>query len=51
MNGVGIASEVGIAVWNAFDKAAIEMPFPQRVVRLDSGEKESNHSIQWQDSD
>jgi small-conductance mechanosensitive channel len=51
MNGVGIASEVGIAVWNAFEKAAIEMPFPQRVVRLDSGGKESNDCSHWQDSD
>jgi small-conductance mechanosensitive channel len=36
MDGVGVASEVGIAVWNAFEQAAIEIPFPQRVVHLDS---------------
>ena len=32
MNGVGVASEVGIAVWNAFQREDIEIPFPQRVL-------------------
>ena len=32
MDGVGVASEVGIAVWNAFHKEGIEIPFPQRVL-------------------
>ena len=32
MDGVGVASEVGIAVWNAFQREGIEIPFPQRVV-------------------
>jgi small-conductance mechanosensitive channel len=32
MNGIGVASEVGIAVWNAFQREAIEIPFPQRVL-------------------
>jgi small-conductance mechanosensitive channel len=51
MNGVGVASEVGIAVWNAFDKAAIEIPFPQRVVRLDSPGQDPSPRVEWQDSD
>ena len=32
MDGVGVASEVGIAVWNAFQREGIEIPFPQRVL-------------------
>ena len=32
MNGVGVASDVGIAVWNAFRREGIEIPFPQRVL-------------------
>jgi len=32
MDGVGVASEVGIAVWNAFHREGIEIPFPQRVL-------------------
>lgn len=32
MNGVGIASQVGIAIWNAFSRHGIEIPFPQRVL-------------------
>ena len=32
MNGVGVASEVGIAVWNTFHNEGIEIPFPQRVL-------------------
>jgi small-conductance mechanosensitive channel len=32
MNGVGVASEVGIAIWNAFQREDIEIPFPQRVL-------------------
>jgi small-conductance mechanosensitive channel len=32
MDGVGVASEVGIAVWNVFHREGIEIPFPQRVL-------------------
>ncbi len=32
MDGVGVASEVGIAVWNTFHREGIEIPFPQRVL-------------------
>jgi len=32
MNGVGVASDVGIAVWNTFHREGIEIPFPQRVL-------------------
>jgi small-conductance mechanosensitive channel len=32
MDGVGVASEVGIAVWKAFHRERIEIPFPQRVL-------------------
>jgi len=32
MDGVGVASEVGIAVWKAFHREGIEIPFPQRVL-------------------
>ena len=37
MDGVGVASEVGIAVWNAFQREGIEIPFPQRVVHQADG--------------
>lgn len=36
MNGVGVASEVGIAIWNAFSEAEIEIPYPQRVLHTDN---------------
>ncbi len=32
MDGGAVASEVGIAVWNAFQQEGIEIPFPQRVL-------------------
>jgi len=32
MDGIGVASEVGIAVWNTFHREGIEIPFPQRVL-------------------
>ena len=32
MDGGGVASEVGIAVWNTFHREGIEIPFPQRVL-------------------
>jgi small-conductance mechanosensitive channel len=32
MDGVGVASEVGIAIWNVFHREGIEIPFPQRVL-------------------
>lgn len=35
MNGISVASEVGIAVWNAFSREGIEIPYPQRVLHMD----------------
>ncbi|MDA0292208.1 MAG: mechanosensitive ion channel [Cyanobacteria bacterium] len=32
MNGVSIASQVGIAIWNSFSSHGIEIPYPQRVL-------------------
>lgn len=32
MDGIGVASEVGIAVWEAFVREGIEIPYPQRVL-------------------
>jgi small-conductance mechanosensitive channel len=32
MNNVGICSDVNRAIWQAFEQAGIEMPFPQRVI-------------------
>jgi small-conductance mechanosensitive channel len=32
MDGIGVASEVGIAIWEAFAREGIEMPYPQRVL-------------------
>ena len=34
MNGISVASEVGIAVWNAFSREGIEIPYPQRVLHM-----------------
>lgn len=36
MNGISVASQVGIAIWNAFSLEGIEIPFPQRVLHMDS---------------
>jgi len=36
MNGISVASEVGIAVWNAFSREGIEIPYPQRVLHMDA---------------
>ncbi len=36
MNGISVASEVGIAVWNAFSLEGIEIPYPQRVLHMDA---------------
>lgn len=36
MNGISVASAVGIAVWNAFSREGIEIPYPQRVLHMDS---------------
>ena len=36
MNGISVASEVGIAVWNAFSRERIEIPYPQRVLHMDA---------------
>jgi small-conductance mechanosensitive channel len=32
MDNVGICSDVNRAIWQAFDQAGIEIPFPQRVI-------------------
>ncbi|WP_295535856.1 mechanosensitive ion channel domain-containing protein [Synechococcus sp. UW140] len=32
MNGIGISSQVSIAIWNAFSSHGIEIPYPQRVL-------------------
>ena len=36
MNGISVASAVGIAVWNAFSREGIEIPYPQRVLHMDA---------------
>ena len=36
MNGISVASQVGIAIWNAFSLEGIEIPYPQRVLHMDS---------------
>jgi small-conductance mechanosensitive channel len=36
MNGISVASQVGIAIWNAFSREGIEIPYPQRVLHMDS---------------
>ena len=35
MNGVGVASQVSIAIWNAFSSHGIEIPYPQRVLHTE----------------
>jgi len=35
MNGIGIASQVGIAVWKSFSTHGIEIPYPQRVLHAE----------------
>jgi small-conductance mechanosensitive channel len=44
MDGVGVASEVGIAVWNTFQLEGIEIPFPQRVLHNSPTHPESVNS-------
>lgn len=36
MNGISVASQVGIAIWSAFSREGIEIPYPQRVLHMDS---------------
>ena len=35
MNGIGISSQVSIAIWNAFSSHGIEIPYPQRVLHAE----------------
>jgi small-conductance mechanosensitive channel len=35
MNGIGIANQVGIAVWKSFSTHGIEIPYPQRVLHAE----------------
>ena len=35
MNGIGISSQVSIAIWNAFSSHGIEIPYPQRVLHTE----------------
>ncbi|MCP9809889.1 mechanosensitive ion channel, partial [Cyanobium sp. HWJ4-Hawea] len=37
MDGISVASEVGIEVWKTFEQEGIEIPFPQRVVAMKPG--------------
>jgi len=35
MNGIGVSSQVSIAIWNAFSSHGIEIPYPQRVLHAE----------------
>ena len=35
MNGIGVSSQVSIAIWNAFSSHGIEIPYPQRVLHTE----------------